>query len=172
MNLIFSADAQWGLGKENGLLFRVPADMRSFKEKTTNGVVIMGRKTLDSLPGGRPLPARINVVLTRSGKLCQASDALLVCRDLQSLAKTLETLAMPTERIWVIGGAEIYRLLLPYCQEAFVTRFLTTGAADCFIENLDEAAGWALAGQGEVQSWEGLAYRFDRYVQRMPAVLE
>ena len=64
MNMIFSADDNWGIGKGNRLLYRIPPDMRNFKEKTTNGVVIMGRKTFESLPGGKPLTNRTNIVLT------------------------------------------------------------------------------------------------------------
>ena len=66
MNAIVAADRNWAIGKDNGLLFSIPTDMRRFQKLTTNGTVIMGRKTLDSLPGGRPLPKRRNIVLTHN----------------------------------------------------------------------------------------------------------
>ncbi len=171
MNLIFSADANWGLGKDNQLLFRASPDMRHFKAKTLGGVVIMGRKTLESLPGGKPLPGRVNIVLTRNpesleGSLQQSLEAglhLWVCRDLDELSLCLGRLDLPSEKVWVIGGAEIYRLLMPYCQEAWVTRFLAAAAADCFMADLDTDPDWRLAEEGEQQEWENLRFRFDLY---------
>ena len=66
MHLIAVVDENWGLGRRNGLLFRLPPDMRRFQSLTTGGVVIMGRRTLESFPGGRPLKDRLNLVLSRA----------------------------------------------------------------------------------------------------------
>lgn len=179
MNLIFSADANWGIGKDNQLLFRVSPDMRHFKAKTLGGAVIMGRKTLESLPGGKPLPGRVNIVLTRNPDslepcLRQSREEglqLWSCRDLSELALCLEQQGLPPERVWVIGGAEIYRLLLPYCSQAWVTRFLAAAAADCFMADLDEEPDWRLVEEGERQEWEGLGFRFDLYRNEKPREL-
>ena len=65
MRAIVCADKNWGIGWQNGLLIHIPSDMRFFREKTTGNVVVMGRKTLESLPGGRPLPDRDNIVFSR-----------------------------------------------------------------------------------------------------------
>ena len=67
MNLIAAADEAWGIGKDGGLLAHLPGDMKYFRETTQGKVVVMGRKTLESFPGGKPLKNRINIVLTRNG---------------------------------------------------------------------------------------------------------
>ena len=166
MNLIFSADENWGIGKGNQLLFRVSPDMQHFKEKTTGGVVIMGRKTLDSLPGGMPLENRVNVVLTRDpdGIRPEIRDRLIACVDLAALACVLQNRKAKPDATWVVGGAEIIELLEPYCREAYVTRFLSADKdADRRVKNLDAAEGWEIAETGELQEWDGLRFRFDRY---------
>jgi dihydrofolate reductase len=93
------------------------------------------------------------------------------CAGLAELAVCLAELAAPEDKVWVIGGAEIYRLLLPYCREAHVTRFMANGGADCFMIDLARAPGWVLAGRGEIQRWENLNFRFERYVQAAPRAL-
>lgn len=77
MNLIVAADANWGIGKENKLLVSIPADMKFFRTTTTGKVVVMGRKTLESFPGGLPLKNRVNIVITRD-KNYKAKDAVIV----------------------------------------------------------------------------------------------
>ena len=172
MNLIISADINWGIGKNNRLLFRIIPDMRNFKEKTVGGAVIMGRKTLESLPGSRPLNDRINIVMTRNpGRLEEryqkrnspVGAALRFCRSLDELAFCIKGLDLGPDKVWVIGGAEIILLLSPFCEEAYVTRILAVGDADCRINEPDRAEGWSLAEMGEIEEWEGLRYRFDRY---------
>lgn len=66
MNAIVVTDKQWAIGRSGDLLFSLPGDMKHFRTLTTGGTVIMGRKTLDSFPGGKPLPKRRNIVITRS----------------------------------------------------------------------------------------------------------
>lgn len=166
MNLILSADHNWGLGCDNHLLFKVAPDMRRFRDKTIGGVVVMGRKTLESLPGGTPLKDRINVVMTRDpGRIGIRGDRRLrVCGGLRELSCCLNELAIEQDQVWVAGGAEIYRLLLPYSKNAYVTRILTAAEkADCWMENLDAMADWLLVETGEIQEWEGLRFRYDRY---------
>jgi dihydrofolate reductase len=177
MNLILSADENWGIGKDNQLLFRAPADMRYFRAATMGGAVVMGRKTWQSLPGGKPLPGRVNVVLSRSaaaepsGQPDSAASAAggptgpLNCDSLPALAACLRALALPPSKIWVIGGESVYRQLLPYCREAWVTRFLAAGPADRHMADLGREAGWRQTVTGEVQMWEDLQFRFDRYQQ-------
>jgi len=180
MNLIVSADLNWGVGYDNRLLFRLPPDMRFFLEKTLGGAVIMGRKTLESLPGGNPLRDRVNIVMTgnpekfgtrlrgqRTASETGADGCLLVCQNLPELANCIKGLALDGNRMWVIGGAEIYRLLLPYSREAFVTRVLAEAPqVDCRMVDLDSADGWKREVTGDVLEWEGLRYRFDRYTNQ------
>ena len=94
MNLIVAADKNWGIGKDGGLLCHLPEDLKYFKEKTLGSVIVYGRKTLESFPGGKPLPKRINIVLTRDEDFKRENvtavngvDALL--KELEKYADTL-----------------------------------------------------------------------------------
>ena len=90
MNLIVAVDKNWAIGKENKLLVSIPADMKFFRQETTGKVVVMGRKTLESFPGGLPLKNRTNIVLTRD-KNYQAKGAVIV-HTLEELLKELENI--------------------------------------------------------------------------------
>ena len=110
MNIIVAADKNWAIGKNNKLLVSIPQDMKFFRETTTGKVVVMGRKTLESFPGGQPLKKRVNIVLT-SDKNYHVNGADIV----HSIDALLEELKKyPAEDIYVIGGESIYRQLLPY----------------------------------------------------------
>ena len=111
MRAIVNADKNWGIGCENKLLVHIPSDMRFFRDHTTNNVVVMGRKTLESLPGGRPLADRDNIILSRDPGLRVKGAA--VVHDVEELQALLSDIH--TDRVYVIGGEEIYRLLLPLC---------------------------------------------------------
>ena len=111
MNLIVAVDKNWAIGKSNKLLVSIPADMKFFRETTMGNVVVMGRKTLESFPGGQPLKKRTNIVLTKD-KNYKVKDAIVV----NSIEELLEELKKyNSESIYVIGGESIYRQLLPYC---------------------------------------------------------
>ena len=121
MNIIVAADKNWGIGKDNKLLVSIPADMKFFRETTTGNVVVMGRKTLESFPGGLPLKRRTNIVLTKDVNY-QVKDAVLV----HSVEELLEELKKyDSENVYVIGGDSVYRQLLPYCDIA------QKGFSDC-----------------------------------------
>lgn len=164
MNLIFSADPDWGIGRENNLLFRVPGDMKYFRSMTTGKVVVMGRKTLESLPGSKPLPDRANVVLTRDAAF--SPKGAVACRSLGGLFEHLAQYG--DSDIMVIGGEQIYRQLMPYAARAFVTRWQQSAAADSFVPNFDTAPGWELCEQSALQEEKGIRYRFCTYAQPNP----
>lgn len=168
MNLIVAADENWGIGREGRLLFQLSPDLKKFKARTLYGTVIMGRKTLESLPGGRPLKNRINIVLSRTLTQPQAAPAeerVLICRDLSELKSRLAALEQyPADGdVWIIGGAEVYREMLPYCKLAYVTRVQAAAAADKFFPDLAQEPGWQLKESGVPQQWEGVTFRFDIY---------
>ena len=118
MNLIVAVDKNWAIGLHNKLLVSIPADMKFFRETTMGKVVVMGRKTLESFPGGQPLKKRTNIVLT-SDKNYKVKDAVVV----NSVEALLEELRQYNdEDIYVIGGESIYRQLLPYCKVAHITK--------------------------------------------------
>ena len=159
MNVIVAVDDNWAIGMQNKLLVSIPADMKFFRETTMGKVVVMGRKTLESFPGGQPLKKRTNIVLTRE-KQYQVKDAIVV----HTVEELLEELKKYDEKdIYVIGGETVYRQLLPYCKVAHVTKVHHTYEADTFFPNLDEMSDWAVTGVSEEQTYFDLEYEFVRY---------
>lgn len=159
MNLIVAVDKNWGIGKQNNLLVSIPADMKFFRETTTNKVVVMGRKTLESFPQKQPLKNRTNIVLT-TDKNYAVNGAIVV----HSLEEMLEELKKYNEDdIYVIGGESIYRQMLPYCKLAHVTKIDHAYEADTFFPNLDSMNEWRVTGISEEQTYFDLEYYFTRY---------
>ena len=159
MNIIVAADKNWAIGKNNKLLVSIPQDMKFFRETTTGKVVVMGRKTLESLPGGQPLKKRVNIVLT-SDKNYHVNGADIV----HSIDALLEELKKyPAEDIYVIGGESIYRQLLPYCDKAYVTKIEHAYDADTFFPNLDEDPQWRMTKTSDEQTYFDLEYEFTIY---------
>lgn len=159
MNLIVAVDKNWAIGKDNGLLVSIPADMKFFRETTIGKVVVMGRKTLESFPGGQPLKKRTNIVLTRD-KNYSVKDAIVV-HNIEELLEELKKYEQ--EEIYVIGGESIYRALLPYCNLAHVTKINHAYAADTYFPNLDEMEDWEITGVSDEQTYFNLEYEFVRY---------
>lgn len=159
MKLIVAVDENWGIGKEGGLLTSIPDDMRFFRDTTQRHILVMGSKTLRSFKNARPLPGRLNIVLTRS----EASFAgAVVCRSTEQLLELLKS--FNSDDIMVIGGGLIYRQLLPYCSKAYITKMRFNGEADAFMPNLDKIDSWIVAGESEVKEYEGISYSFTEYI--------
>lgn len=157
MNCIASVDNNWGIGLNNQLLYHIPEDLHFFKKKTIGKTVIMGKNTLLSLPNQKPLKDRTNIVLSKS----ISRDDLIVCRDLKSLLQEIK--GYSDEDIFVIGGEQIYRLLLPYCNKAYITKVNGEKIADSFFENLDLNKEWTLTYAKEKQVYKGIEYCFCEY---------
>ena len=163
MNLIVAADKNWAIGHENKLLVSIPADMKFFREMTTGKVVVMGRKTLESFPGGLPLKNRINVVLTKNMDY-HVKDAVVV----HSVEEALEELKKyDTKDVYVIGGDTVYRQMLPYCDTAHVTKIDHAYEADTYFPNLDKDKEWELTADSEEQTYFDLEYRFLLYKKKI-----
>ena len=162
MNLIVAVDSKWAIGYQNKLLVRIPADQRFFRTETTHKAVIMGRKTLESFPGGQPLKERLNVVIT-SDPDYQVKDAVVV----HSIEEALEAVkSFRTEDIYVIGGESIYRQMLSYCDVAHVTKIDYEYAADTYFPNLDQHSDWVLTGESDEQTYYDLTYTFLKYEKK------
>ena len=159
MNLIVAVDKNWAIGNENKLLVSIPQDMKFFRETTMGKVVVMGRKTLESFPGGQPLKKRTNIVLTRD-KNYQVKDAVVV-NTVDELLQELKK--YDEEEIYVIGGESIYRQMLPYCKVAHVTKINHAYEADTYFPNLDEKDEWVVTGVSDEQTYFDLEYEFVRY---------
>ena len=162
MNLIVAVDKNWAIGCNNKLLTSIPADMKFFRETTTDKVVVMGRKTLESFPSGQPLKKRTNVVLSKDRNY-KVKDAIVV----HSLEELNEELAKyNAEDIFIIGGESIYRAMLPYCKRAYVTKIDYMYDADTYFPNLYEMQEWTLTGESEEQTYFDLEYTYTRYEQK------
>ena len=162
MNLIVAVDKNWGIGVNNKLLVSIPADMKFFRAETSGKVVVMGRKTLESFPNGRPLANRTNIVLTRD-KNYNAQGAVVV-NDIPELLEELKK--YPQEQIYVIGGGKVYKELLPYCDVAHVTKIDYAYEADTYFPNLDEQPEWQITESSGEQTYFDLEYEFLKYEKK------
>ena len=158
MKAILHADKQWGIGKKNGLMFSIPADMKFFRETTTGNVVVMGSNTLKSFPGGNPLKNRTNIVLYPDGE--DREDCKIV-RSLDALFTEIKK--YDTQKVFVIGGAMMYKTLLPYCEEVLVTKVDAIGGADAYFENLDENPNFELIHVSDPVETNGYTVNFCTY---------
>lgn len=158
MKAIVAVDRKWGIGKKNGLLFSLPADMNYFKEKTTGKVVVMGSNTLKSFPNGKPLKNRTNIVLYPNG---EKRDDCVVVGSLSELSEELKK--YEKDDVFIIGGAMFYKTMLPYCDEVFVTKVDADGEAEVFFENLDQKKEWKLLSESEKVTTNGYDIKFTVY---------
>lgn len=163
MNAIVVADRNWAIGRDGGLLFSLPTDMKRFRSLTMGGAVILGRKTLESFPGGRPLPGRKNIVITRQKGLSVEGAAVV-----SSLAEALEAAGdTPPDQIWVIGGGSVYTALLSRCKRVYLTKVDAQAEdPDTFFPNLDKLPGWEVEQESEPVEENGLTFRFVDYINQ------
>lgn len=162
MNFIVAVDKNWAIGKNNQLLVTIPADQKLFREETKGKVIVMGRKTLESLPSGQPLKERTNIVLTRNENFTRKGVTVM-----HSLEETLEYLKQfPSEDIFVIGGGDIYRQFLPYCDTAHVTWIDYAYQADTYFSNLDQDPEWHVTAESDEQTYFDLCYEFRKYERK------
>ncbi len=167
MKLIVAVDKNWGIGKNNGLLFDLKADMRHFVENTRGKTVIMGYNTLRSLPGGMPLKGRINIVLYPEGSDEDANErGYILARSLEELAREVQKYA--SDDVYVIGGAMMYHTMLPYCDEAIITKVDADGGATVFLDDLDALENWTLSTVSPVIEDQGYQIRFCTYQNSSP----
>lgn len=161
MKCIVAVDKNWAIGKGNSLLYSVPEDMKFFRTTTSGHTVICGRKTLESFPGGRPLPKRKHLVLSASA--CFDHEAVIPMRSVDEVLAYCA--AHPEEICFVIGGSRVYQELFCYCDTLFVTKIdSATQDADAFFPNLDLDSDFVITDQSEkMVSASGLVYRFCTY---------
>ncbi|MDO4555210.1 MAG: dihydrofolate reductase [Lachnospiraceae bacterium] len=162
MIAVLSADKNWGIGLKGELLVRIPNDMKNFRKITTGNVIVMGRKTLESFPNGAVLPNRVNIVMTKNPDY-KAKGAVIVHSEEELMEKLKE---YPDLKVYVIGGESIYRQLLPYCEEAYVTRIDYSYQADRYFPNLDEMEDWEMTSEGEEQTFFDIEYYFNIYKRK------
>lgn len=162
MNLIVAVDKNWGIGCNNKLLVAIPSDMKFFRETTTGKVVVCGRKTLETFPGGRPLPKRTNIILSSNPDL-EVKDAV-VCHSVEEVLEELKK--YEDEDIYIIGGETVYRQFLPYCDVAHITKIDHAYEADAYFPNLDEMEEWEITADSEEHTYFDLEYQFLKYERK------
>lgn len=153
MNFIAAVDDNWGIGNKGRLLARISDDQKNFRRITMGHVVVLGRKTLEEFPGGRPLKGRTNIIL--STDINYQVEGAVVVHSEEELKHELKR--YESDDIFIIGGQSVYRLMIRYCKTAYITKIHKTYEADAHIINLDEACGWSVAektGSGEENGTE------------------
>lgn len=156
MNIVVATDRRWGIGKDGKLPWHIPEDLKRFKELTMGKVVVMGRKTLESLPNGTPLKNRINIVLTSNRDY--KADGCIIVHNEEELQEALK--AYNTDDVFVIGGSQIYNLLLQKCSKAFVTRIDSVFETDAKFPNLYSMKCWEQVYLSDDYESNGLKYNF------------
>ena len=159
MYAIVAATENWGIGKDNALLFSISADLKRFKELTMGHTVIMGRKTLQSLPGGKGLPGRRNIVLTTQQDF--APENAEVAHSVMSAVFTAND-----AESFVIGGESVYRALLPACDQVYLTRIFADVPADAFFPDLDKDPEWKISEKSEIMEENGVSFQYLTYIRK------
>ena len=169
---IVCADKNYGIGYNNQLLISIPEDLKHFSRITSGGTVIMGRKTYESLPTS-PLPKRTNLIISHnsSGSPDDAdikSPVYVSMEDVKDwLLKKREEKS--EEKIAIIGGEQIYKELLPYCDLIYITKvFKAFDAVDAYFPNLDFSQDWEMVFAGDILEYEGIKYQYRRYKNIKP----
>ena len=162
MDLIVAADKNWGIGKDGGLLADLPTDMKYFREHTTGKVVVMGRKTLESLPGKKGLPKRTNIVLTTNPDY-EAER----CTIVNSEDELFEEISKyDPEEVMLMGGGAMYNKYYKLCNKLYVTKIDAVLGADTFIANFDEDPNFEVASESEPITENGLTFKFVVYKKK------
>lgn len=169
MKLIVAVDKEWGIGNKGDLLARIRADLMNFKSLTSGKIVVLGSNTLATFPGGKALKNRTNIVLHPSEEY--HPDNTTVVHSIDQLLE--EVKKYDTDDVIIIGGASVYRQMLPYCDTAYVTKFDKSFEKDVYFPNLDEDENWELAEIGDKQVSDpetdtegGLEFYFTKYVRK------
>ena len=159
IKFIAAVDKNWAIGNKGRLLIRISEDQRNFRQTTMGHVVVLGRKTLEEFPGGRPLKGRANIILSRNPEYA-VEDAVVV----HSMNELFTELAKyDTDDIFVIGGQTIYDELIPYCDEAVITKIDREFEADAFISNLDKLDNWDVTDERPGEDVSEVNFTFVTY---------
>lgn len=173
---IAAVDENWGIGYKGELLEHIPGDMRRFKELTENNLVVMGRKTQESLPN-KKLPNRINIVLTNQDLEDEDKIFYTNLKGLDYILSLSQIYEMGYERwqsfsdkkmpslkdIYIIGGASIYEQLLPYCDKLYLTYiYKKYENVDTYFPEVDMNK-WEIESASELKEYNGIQYSFINY---------
>ena len=167
MKAIAAVDNNWAIGFQDNLLIRIPNDQKNFRKVTTGHTVVLGRKTLAGFPNGLPLPNRNNIILSRNPDF-EVKGATVV----HSIDELKEVLAeIDSDDIYIIGGGKIYDILVPYCDEAIITKIDYEYQADTYFPNLDKIDSWEMVEESEEETCFSIEYTFRKYIHHSPLPL-
>lgn len=156
MKIVLAVDQNWGIGKDNEMLFHLKKDLKHFKDLTIENIVIMGRSTYESI--GKALEYRENLVLTRNSNY-KLEDALVFHNIDEILAYVKEK----KEEVFVIGGSQIVDLFLPYCNEAIITKILEHRPADTYLHNFDLDDDFEITNESEIFEENKIKFKYVTY---------
>ena len=158
LEAIVAVNRDWGIGADGTQNVVLSADRKHFRAVTEGCTVIVGRKTLADFPGGKPLPGRRNIVLTRGDLTAEGAEVAHTAEEAIALAGS--------ERCLVIGGASVYRALLPYCERIYVTKIDVQVPSDSFFPDLDLSPEWEIERESEEMEEHGVRFRFVDYIRK------
>lgn len=166
---IVAVGKNWGIGNNNKLLTRIPDDMKFFKEITTNNIIIMGRKTFDSI--NKPLPNRINCVVTsKTDSMKHIVDDNYYLMSMDYVKENLLSIFSMHDYldVFVIGGGQIYKELLPYCDKIYVTKInYAFENVDTYFPNIDNIPEWEMESASEIKEYNSIEYQFCEYRKKV-----
>ena len=163
MKLIVAVARDWAIGREGGMLFHLPGDLKYFRSVTLGKAVVMGRSTLESFPGGKPLPKRRNIVLSRDPSyFCEGAEVVHSLEEARAAVSGLSG-----DDIFIIGGQTVYEAFLPECDTAYITKIDSSAPADRFFPNLDELPEWEAVHADPPAEENGVYYQWITYRRKV-----
>ena len=160
ISAIVAVDNNWGIGYNGDLLEHIPEDLKYFKELTTGHIVVMGRKTWDSLPK-KPLKDRLNIVISSQPKEVLGDLSIRISME---EAKIRLALSSADEEWFIIGGGTIYKELLPICDRVYVTKILKDHEnVDTYFPDLDKSPEWEIDTCTDLRTSGNINYAFLTY---------
>lgn len=160
MIAIVAVDKNWGIGKDGEQIVYIPGDLKRFKGFTTGNTIILGRKTMDTFPGGKPLKNRRNLILSRNPDFKVEGGE--VYPDLDSLMEHVTD----SDNTYVVGGAMVYNTMIGQCDRAYVTKIDAEYPADCWFPDLDEDPAWEVESEGDWMEQDGVKFRYVNYKRK------
>ena len=159
ISAIVAVDENWGIGSNGDLLDHIPEDLKRFKQLTTNNIVVMGRKTWDSLPN-KPLPNRMNFVITRQDRHYDSMTAFIHLDE--AIVRAIH--ADKDENWFIIGGGQIYKELLPLCDRVYLTKiYKKYDDVDTYFPDLSLLDEWQVVEYSDMKQFGNISYQFITY---------
>ena len=162
MKIIVAVDSNWAIGNKGDLLVSIPEDHKRFRKETMGKVVVYGRKTLETFPMKQPLDKRTNIILSGNPNLSVRGAE--VCHSIDELLGRIKE--FNPDDVYIIGGASVYRQMLPYTDTCIVTKLDRAYAADAYFPNLDEDPDWEITEESDEQVYFDTTYEFVTYKRK------